>query len=89
LLLNAIYLASQFRVTQNADRRRLTGMNIPKEQNMQTLAKWLKVDPRWLRYGGVMEDSFVADYISLSEEDKATVRSVVGVFGRGGNLAAL
>ena len=64
-------------------------MNIPKEQNMQTLAKWLKVDPRWLRYGEVMEDSFVADYISLSEEDKATVRSVVGLFGRGGNLADL
>ena len=56
---------------------------------MQTLAKWLKVDPRWLRYGEVMEDSFVADYISLSEEDKATVRSVVGVFGHGGNLADL
>ena len=89
MLLNAIYLASQFRVTQNADRLRLTGMNIPKEQNMQTLAKWLKVDPRWLRYGGVMEDSFVDDYMSLSEEDKATVRSVMGVFGRGGNLAAL
>ena len=36
-----------------------------------------------------MEDSFVDDYMSLSEEDKATVRSVMGVFGRGGNLAAL
>ena len=60
------------------------GINIPKEQNMQALAKWLKVGPRWLRYGGVMEGSFVADYISLSEEDKATVRAVVGVFGRGG-----
>jgi hypothetical protein len=51
---------------------------------MQALAKWLKVDPRWLRYGGVLEDSFVVDYMSLSEEDKATVRAVVGVFGRGG-----
>jgi hypothetical protein len=38
-------------------------VNIPKEQNMQ--AKWLKVDPRWLRYGGVLEDSFFADYMSL------------------------
>ena len=51
---------------------------------MQALAMWLKVDPRWLRYGGVQEDSFFADYMSLSEEDKATVRAVVGVFGRGG-----
>ena len=53
------------------------GINVPKEQNMQALAKWLKVDPRWLRYGGVLEDSFVVDYMSLSEEDKATVRAVV------------
>jgi hypothetical protein len=56
-------------------------VNISKEQNMQV--KWLKVDPRWLRYGGVLEDSFVADFMSLSEEDKATVRAVVGLFGRG------
>jgi hypothetical protein len=60
------------------------GVNIPKEQNMQALAKWLKVDPRWLRYGGVLEDSFVAGYRSLSEEGKATVRAVAGVFWRGG-----
>jgi hypothetical protein len=52
---------------------------------MQALAKWLKVDPRWLRYGGVLEDPFFADYLSLSEGDKATVRAVVGVFGRGGH----
>ena len=45
---------------------------------MQALAKWLRVDPRWLRYGGVLEDSFITDYMSLSEEDKATVRAVVG-----------
>ena len=47
---------------------------------MQALAKWLKVDPRWLCYGGVLEDSFFADFMSLSEVDKATVRAVVGVF---------
>ena len=54
---------------------------------MRALAKWLKVDPRWLRYGGVLEDSFVADYMSLTEEDKATVRAVVGAFGRGRNVS--
>jgi hypothetical protein len=59
----------------------LSGVNIPKEHNMQALAKWLKVDPRWLRYGGVLEDSFVANYMSLREEDKATVRAVVGCLG--------
>ena len=64
----------------------LTSVNIPKEQNMQALAMWLKVDPRWLRYGVVLEDSFVVDYLSLSEEDKATVRAVVGVFGRNGTV---
>jgi hypothetical protein len=42
------------------------------------LAKWLKVDPCWLRYGGVLEDSFVADYMSLCEADRATIRAVVG-----------
>ncbi len=52
------------------------------EQNMQALGKWLKLDPRWLRYGGVQKDSFLADYMSLSEDDKANVRSVVGVFER-------
>jgi hypothetical protein len=48
---------------------------------MQALANWLKVDPRWLRYGGVQKDSFLAEYMSLSEDDRATVRAVVGVFG--------
>ena len=78
--ISATYIARQIHVTPHAARLWLTGVNIPKEQNMQALAKWLKVDPRWLRYGGVLEDSFVADYMSLSEEDKATVRAVVGVF---------
>ncbi len=54
---------------------------------MQALTKWLKVDPRWLRYGVVLEDSFATDFISLNEEDKATVRAVVGVFGRYKSLA--
>jgi len=63
------------------------GVNIPKEQNMQALAKLLKVDPRWLRYGGVLKDSLFADYISLSEEDKATVRAVVRAMWRSGNVA--
>ena len=77
---SASYLARQFNVTPHAARQWLSGVNIPKEQNMQALAKLLKVDRRWLRYGGVLEDSFIADYMSLSEEDKATVRAVVGVF---------
>ncbi len=64
----------------------LSGVNIPKEQNMQALAEWLKVDPRWLRYGGVLEDSFITDYMSLSEEDKATVRAVVGAMWKGFHL---
>jgi transcriptional regulator with XRE-family HTH domain len=79
----ATYIARQIHVTPHAARLWLLGVNIPKEQNMQALAKWLKVDPRWLRYGGVLEDSFFADYMSISEEDKATVRAVVGVFWRG------
>ena len=76
--ISATYIARQIHVTPHAARQWLAGINIPKEQNMQALAKWLKVAPRWLRYGGVLEDSFVADYMSLSEEDKATVRAVVG-----------
>jgi len=82
--LSATYIARQIHVTPHAVRLWLTGVNIPKEQNMQALAKWLKVDPRWLRYGGVLADSFIANYMSLSEEGKATVRAVLGVFGRGG-----
>jgi hypothetical protein len=81
---SATYIARQIYVTPHAARLWLMGVNIPKEQKMQ--AKWLKVDPRWLRYGGVLEDSFFADYMSLSEVDKATVRAVVGVFGRGGRI---
>lgn len=63
------------------------GVNIPKEQNMQALAKWLKVDPRWLRYGGDRQDSFVSDYLSLSEKDRVTVRAVVGAIWVSGNVA--
>ena len=74
---SATYIARQIHVTPHAARLWLMGVNIPKEQNMQVLAKWLKVDPRWLRYGGVQKDSFVVDYMSLREEDKATVRAVV------------
>ena len=81
---SATYLARQFNVTPHAARQWLNGVFIPKEQNMQALAKWLKVDPRWLRYGGVLEDSFVADYMSLCEADRATVRAVVGAMWRGG-----
>jgi hypothetical protein len=77
---SATYIARQIHVTPPEVRLCLMEVNISKEQNMQALARWLKVDPRWLRYGGVLEDSFVADFMSLSEEDKATVRAVVGVF---------
>ncbi len=72
------YLARQFNVTPHAARQWLNGVFVPKEHNIQALAKWLKVDPRWLRYGGVQMDSFIANYMSLREEDKATVRAVVG-----------
>jgi len=58
---SATYLAQHFNVTPHATRQWLNGVFIPKEQNIQALAKWLKVDPRWLRYGGAVEDSFVAD----------------------------
>ena len=85
--ISATYIARQIHVTPHAARLWLTGVNIPKEQNMQALAKWLKVEPGWLRYGGVLEDPFIADYMSLSEVDKATVRAVVGVFWRYKSLA--
>ena len=54
---SATYLARQFNVTPQAARQWLNGVFIPKEQNMQVLAKWLKVDPRWLRYGGVPKEN--------------------------------
>jgi len=66
---SATCLARQFNVTPHAARQWLNGVFIPKEQNMQALAKLLKVDPCWLRYGGEVEDSFLADYLSLSEAD--------------------
>ena len=78
---SATYLVLQFNVTPHAARQLLTGVFIPKEPRMQALAKWLKVDLRWLRYGGVVEDSFVADYMSLCEADRATIRAM----WRGGN----
>jgi hypothetical protein len=77
---SATYIARHIHVTPHAARLWLMGVNIPKEQNMQALAKCLEVDPRWLRYGGLKKDSFVADYMSLPEGDKAIVRSVVDVF---------
>ena len=59
---SATSIARQMHVTPHAARLWLSGVNIPKEQNMQALAKWLKVDPRWLRYGGVFEDLMVTIY---------------------------
>jgi transcriptional regulator with XRE-family HTH domain len=50
---SATLLARQFNVTPHAARQWLNGVFIPKEQNIQALAKWLKVDLRWLRYGYV------------------------------------
>lgn len=82
--ISATYIARQTHVTPHAARLWLMGVNIPIERNMQALATLLKVDPRWLRYGGVMKDSFVVDYMSLSEEGKSTVRAVVGAMWRGG-----
>jgi hypothetical protein len=37
----------------------------------------------------VLEDSFVTDYMSLGEADRATVRAVVGAVWRSGNVATL
>ena len=82
---SATYLARQIHVTPHAARQWLNGVFIPKEQNIQALAQLLKVNPRWLRYGGEVEDSFVADYMSLCEADRATVRAVAGAVWRGGN----
>ncbi len=62
--ISATYIARHIHVTPHAARLWLIGVNIPKELNMQALAKWLKVDPRWLRYGGVLEDSFFADFMN-------------------------
>jgi hypothetical protein len=80
------YIARQIHVTPHAARLWLSGVNIPKEQNIQALAKWLKVDPRWLLYGGALEDSFVADYLSLCEADRETIRAVVGAVWKSGNV---
>jgi transcriptional regulator with XRE-family HTH domain len=51
---SATYLARQLNVTPHATRQWLNGVFIPKEQNMQALAQWLRVDPRWLWLGGVV-----------------------------------
>ena len=56
---------------------------------MQALAKWLNVDPRWLRYGCVLKGSFFANYMSLSEEDKANVRAVVDAMWKRCHLAEI
>lgn len=64
----------------------LSGVFIPKEQNMPALVTLLNVHTRWLRYGGDLKDSFVTDYMSLCEADRATVRAVVGAVWRGGKV---
>lgn len=77
---SATYLARQFNVTPHAARQWLNGVIILKKQNMQALARWLKLGTLWARYGGVFEDSFVADYRSLCEADRATISAVVRFF---------
>jgi hypothetical protein len=60
----AMYLAREIHVTPQTSRLWLIGVNIPNDSHIQTLAHLLKVDPRWLRYGGVITDSFFAEYLS-------------------------
>ncbi len=72
--------AHQIQVPPHAARQWLNGVLISKESNLQALSKWLKVVPRWLRYVDVLEDSFITDYLSLCEADRATVRAVVFKF---------
>ena len=79
---SASSLARQFNVTSHAARLWLLGVNIPQKHTMQALAKWLDVDPIWLRYGGLKKDTFASDYMTLPEENKAVIRSLVNVFAK-------
>ena len=56
---------------------------------MQALAKWLKVDPSWLRFGGVVKCSFVDDYMSLCEAVRETIRAVMETMWRGFNVSTV
>ncbi|MBF0785981.1 transcriptional regulator [Muribacter muris] len=75
-------------VTQQAVHKWLNGLAIPAEDKIQTLAKWLNVQPEWLKYGEVNDAPFegkrdeqLAKLISgLSEQQKAVLIDLIMMF---------
>lgn len=78
-------------ITVHAARKWLMGESIPTQERIKVLADWLGVQPSYLRFGGVIEQSRVIDRVPaenvrllsdlarLTARDRDTVRKLVSV----------
>ncbi len=77
-------------ITTHGARKWLEGEAIPTQERLQALADWLGVPATWLRFGDVEDtpvaipdsDGIIADYMLLSKEGQALVRSFVDILLR-------
>lgn len=60
-------------VTQQAVYKWVNGLAIPSDDKIETLAKWLDVNPEWLRYGVSDENRL---WESCSEYDEVLLRLI-------------
>lgn len=61
------------RVTQQAVYKWVNGLAIPSDDKIETLAKWLDVNPEWLRYGVSDENQL---WENCSEYDEVLLRLI-------------
>lgn len=71
-------------VTQQAVHKWLNGLAIPSTDKIETLAKWLRVKPEWLRYGftdetnqSALDETLFALIKYLSHEQKEALVKLV------------
>ncbi len=74
-------------VTPQAVYKWLNGLAIPSFDKIETLSKWLNVEPNWLRYGGEEEQNYSAlDEVlirlikDLNDQQKSILVSLITSF---------
>ena len=82
LVANAFNLRYHGRsITPHTARNWLLGKVMPTQDKLRVLAEWLQVSPYELRFGRA-PGKMVDRYLSLSQEERKTVRDVVSAFVR-------
>ncbi|OOF37925.1 MULTISPECIES: transcriptional regulator [Rodentibacter] len=73
-------------VTQQAVHKWLNGLAIPSLDKIETLGVWLKVEPKWLRYGGQetltdpLDEALMSMITKLTAQQKTVLINLISVF---------